>query len=63
MLDAAAPHLAAAERERYQQAVRLLSEALHLAQHGERAPGGNETWAELWHKTETFLRQEAPGAP
>ena len=39
-------------------ALRLLEEALHLHQNGERAPGGNETWA-LWEReAEAFLRTE-----
>ena len=38
------------------EAVRLLGEALHLRMNGERAPGGNETWAEWNRKAETFLR-------
>jgi hypothetical protein len=45
------------------EAVRLLEEALHLRMHGERAPGGNETWREWDRKTEAFLRSrhDAPG--
>ena len=38
------------------QAVRLLEAALHLRMNGERAPGGNETWAALWRDVEVFLR-------
>ena len=38
------------------EAVRLLEEVLHLRQNGERAPGGNETWADLDRKVEEFLR-------
>ena len=37
-------------------ATRLLEAALHLRQNGERAPGGNETWAQLWRDIEAFLR-------
>jgi hypothetical protein len=35
----------------------LLEEALHLRMHGERAPGGNETWAEWDRKAEAYLRE------
>lgn len=34
----------------------LLEYALHLRQHGEHAPGGNETWAEFDQRCERFLR-------
>lgn len=34
----------------------LLSYVLHLRQHGERAPGGDETWAEFDRRAEAFLR-------
>lgn len=34
----------------------LLEEAMHLCKNGECAPGGDETWAEWFRKTETFLR-------
>ena len=46
-------------------AIRLLEAALHLAQNGERAPGGNETWAQLWRDVEEFLRArlERAGPP
>jgi hypothetical protein len=44
-------------------AVRLLEEALHLVQNGERAPGGNETWAAWARKTETFLRYRLDQQP
>ena len=37
-------------------AIRLLEEALHLLTNGERAPGGNETWAGWHREAETFLR-------
>jgi hypothetical protein len=39
----------------------LLEEALHLGMHGERAPGGNETWAEWHRKNEAYLRSLMPG--
>jgi hypothetical protein len=38
-------------------AIRLLEEALHLCQNGERAPGGNETWADWERRTEACLRR------
>lgn len=47
--------LEAAEAER-DQAKTLLEYAIHLRQHGERAPGGNETWAEFDQRTDHFLR-------
>ena len=40
------------------EAIRLLEEALHLRQNGERAPGGNETWAQWERNAEEFLRTE-----
>ncbi len=40
----------------YDQAVALLEEALHLRMNGERAPGGNETWADWDKKAELYLR-------
>ena len=40
------------------EAIRLLEEALHLRQNGERAPGGTETWAHWERRAETFLRTE-----
>lgn len=43
-------------------AIALLEEALHLLQNGERAPGGDETWADWGRKAERFLR-ERPAAP
>ena len=39
-------------------AIRLLEAALYLRQNGERAPGGNETWAHWERRTEAFLRTE-----
>lgn len=38
-------------------ALMLLRYALHLRQHGERAPGGNETWAQFDRRCEDFLRR------
>lgn len=38
------------------EAVRLLEEALHLRQNGERAPGGTETWRDWDRAAERFLR-------
>src|ERR1700733_12680576 len=35
---------------------RLLEQALFLRMNGERAPGGNETWAEWDRHAEEFLR-------
>jgi hypothetical protein len=35
---------------------RLLEYALHLRMNGERAPGGNETWAEFDRRCEAYLR-------
>ena len=34
----------------------LLEYALHLCKHGEKAPGGGETWAEFGRRAEEFLR-------
>jgi hypothetical protein len=45
------------EGPRLDDAILLLEYALHLRQHGERAPGGNETWAEFDRRCEAFLRQ------
>jgi len=39
-------------------AIRLLEEALHLRQNGERAPGGDETWRDWERKAEECLRAE-----
>jgi hypothetical protein len=39
------------------EALKLLEYAFHLRVHGERAPGGNETWAEFDRRCEAFLRQ------
>lgn len=41
-------------------AVKLLEEALHLRQHGERAPGGNGTWRDWDERAEQYLRQLLP---
>lgn len=38
------------------EAVKLLRQALHLRTHGERAPGGTETWADWDRRAETLLR-------
>jgi septal ring factor EnvC (AmiA/AmiB activator) len=38
------------------EATRLLEYALHLRMHGERAPGGNETWRQFDQDAEHFLR-------
>jgi hypothetical protein len=37
-------------------AIRLLESALHLRMHGERAPGGTETWDRWDRDAEAFLR-------
>lgn len=42
------------------QAVTLLRYALHLRMSGEKAPGGNETWAEFDQRAEAFLRAHPP---
>ena len=38
------------------EALRLLRLALHLRQHGEQAPGGDETWTDWHRQAETLLR-------
>lgn len=38
-------------------AIELLAYALHLRQNGERAPGGDETWAEFDRRAEELLRR------
>ena len=38
------------------EALALLRQALHLRTHGERAPGGGETWADWDRQAETLLR-------
>lgn len=43
------------------QATRLLEYALRLRQHGERAPGGDETWDEFDRVAEAFLRTGGQG--
>jgi hypothetical protein len=48
--------------EREAEAARLLEYALHLRQHGERAPGGAETWAQFDRNAETFLRARLAAA-
>lgn len=44
------------------EATRLLNYALHLRMHGERAPGGNETWAQFDRECEHFLRAIRPNS-
>ncbi len=57
------PHLDAVKRQR-STAILLVEYALHLRQHGERAPGGNETWAQFDRDAEAFLRtQDSPAQP
>jgi len=41
----------------------LLEYALHLCVNGERAPGGDETWAEFARNAETWLRAPLATAP
>lgn len=36
----------------------LVNDALFLLRNGERAPGGNETWAEWVSRAEPFLRRQ-----
>lgn len=48
--------LTAAERQR-DDAIRLLIYALHLRMHGERAPGGDETWSQFDRDAEAYLRR------
>jgi len=47
-------------------AIRLLEEALHLRQNGERAPGGNETWRDWDKRADRFMHERLdrlhPGA-
>lgn len=45
------------ELEQLPEAVRLLAYALHLRMHGERAPGGNETWSQFDRDAEAYLRR------
>lgn len=45
------------------EAIKLLRYALHLRINGERAPGGDETWAQWDHDAETFLRSLLPPEP
>jgi hypothetical protein len=42
------------------EAIKLVEYALHLRQHGERAPGGNETWREFDQRAEACLRGLSP---
>lgn len=39
------------------EALELLDYAMHLRMHGERAPGGDETWAQFDRDAEMFLRK------
>jgi hypothetical protein len=48
------------DRLAHGRSVALLRYALHLRQYGERAPGGNETWAEFDRAAEAFLRGYSP---
>lgn len=41
---------------RHAEAFALLRQAHHLRTHGERAPGGSETWADWDRQAETLLR-------
>lgn len=41
-------------------ALRLLKEAHHLRQHGDRAPGSRENWADWDRKAGAFLRAMQP---
>lgn len=43
-------------------AIELLAYAVHLRTHGERAPGGRETWAKFDQMAEQFLRFHSPAA-
>lgn len=43
-------------RDSQQQATKLLDYAYILRAHGERAPGGNETWREFDRRLEAFLQ-------
>jgi hypothetical protein len=47
----------------YDTARKLLEYAYHLRVHGERAPGGTETWAEFDRRVEAFLRAHPPITP
>ena len=39
----------------------LVEQALHLCQNGERAPGGDETWAGWVRDAEAWVRSQWPG--
>ena len=43
-------------------AITLLEAALHLRMNGERAPGGEETWAGWTREAEAFLRSRLDGS-
>lgn len=42
-------------RAEYQLLRKLVTQAMHLAQHGERAPGGDETWPEWYGRAREAL--------
>jgi hypothetical protein len=54
-----------ADEAELSEAIKLLEYALHLRMYGERAPGGNETWAQWDRDAEVFLRarQGSEAAP
>lgn len=41
------------------EAVRLVALALHIRQYGERAPGGDETWAQFDRDADALLRHRS----
>ena len=49
--------------EGQREAVKLVEYALHLRQYGERAPGGDETWAQFDRDAERFLRTQPVPRP
>lgn len=51
----------AAQMQR-REATSLLEYALHLRQHGEKAPGGSETWRQFDTRAEDFLRTHGAAA-
>ena len=56
------PEVPPAMRTELAEAVELLEYALHLRMHGERAPGGIETWREFDQRCEAFLRKRMGAA-
>lgn len=52
--------LLAVRFETQARATRLVELAMHLRMHGERAPGGNETWAEFDRMADQFLHACVP---